>query len=83
MPLYQYHCSKCESDFEQIKPIADRFWTEECPECSADSEFVALVINSAPTLVAGVGTHYSRTSDGFRDNLERIKKHHPRNTIKT
>jgi len=82
MPTYNYKCSKCEHEFEKIKRIADRFWNEPCPNCGANEESIALVPVS-PRLVTSVGSIYSKTDGAFKDNLERMKKHHPRNTIKT
>lgn len=78
MPLYNYHCS-CGHDFEAMKPIAERFWTDPCPSCGSSDENIALVIHS-PRLVSNTGDFLTRTDQDFRDNLKRIKEKHPRQT---
>ena len=32
MPIYEFHCGKCETDFEQLMRANDR---PECPSCGA------------------------------------------------
>lgn len=83
MPLYSYHCNHCGADFDQSKSISERFspTAEPCPTCqSVDS--IALVVTN-PRIVTGVGDVRSKTSQTFRDNMDRIKKLHPRNRIET
>ena len=83
MPLYSYHCAHCGHDFEQSEMIANRFdpTNKPCPRCNTE-EVIALVIKS-PRIVTGVGDVRSKTSQTFRDNMDRIKKLHPRNRIET
>lgn len=38
MPLYDFHCTHCENDFEEFKLLADRDEPEPCPECGKDAE---------------------------------------------
>lgn len=33
MPLYEYHCEKCESDFTKRRAIKEADAQVECPEC--------------------------------------------------
>jgi len=35
MPLYEYHCEKCQHAFDEILPVDQRSkpTTEPCPEC--------------------------------------------------
>ena len=32
MPIYEFHCGKCETDFEQLMRADDK---PECPSCGA------------------------------------------------
>jgi putative FmdB family regulatory protein len=36
MPLYEYHCETCESDFTKRRAIKEADEKIECPECTAD-----------------------------------------------
>ena len=82
MPIYDYQCSECGYEFEKLKKISERHWNQPCPNCNSKNQTVSLVIKS-PLIVSEVGDIINKASDGFKDNLNRIKKHHPRNTIKT
>ena len=33
MPIYEYHCSKCDSDFEKL--VFNSSETIECPQCKS------------------------------------------------
>ena len=33
MPLYEYHCNKCEKEFEQIVPFSEADLIPSCPFC--------------------------------------------------
>lgn len=35
MPLYQYKCQACNCQFEELRQIAERKWSAECPDCQA------------------------------------------------
>ena len=39
MPLYEYHCDKCDSNFDELKKIKNRM-TEPCPKCEHTAELV-------------------------------------------
>lgn len=32
-PIYDYHCSKCDTDFEVVQPIKEYTGKGECPSC--------------------------------------------------
>ncbi len=63
MPLYEYHCTKCEALFERIQKFSDPP-EAECPECGGPSERQL----SAPAIqFKGSGwyiTDYARKSSG-------------------
>lgn len=35
MPMYEFMCAECESDFETLVPSADAVSSVECPKCSS------------------------------------------------
>ncbi|MFP6868736.1 MAG: zinc ribbon domain-containing protein [Nitrospinota bacterium] len=35
MPMYEFICAECESDFEKIVPSADVAGDVECPACAS------------------------------------------------
>jgi putative FmdB family regulatory protein len=35
MPLYEYHCDACDSEFEKRRAIKDADAPIECPECES------------------------------------------------
>jgi putative FmdB family regulatory protein len=36
MPIYEYQCSQCEKDFEEVRPSDDRDKPIACPQCGSD-----------------------------------------------
>ena len=36
MPLYEYHCDACDSEFEMRRPITQSDAPTRCPECESD-----------------------------------------------
>lgn len=80
MPIYNYRCEKCQFEFEEIRTIANRRWTDPCPKCGIENT-IDLILTASPKIVSSVGTPHSKTDSGFRDNLKRIKKFWKRSTI--
>lgn len=75
MPIYQFKCKNCETEFAVFNKIVDRDkpTTEECPFCE-HSDCIDRVM-TAPMTVSGVGEQIrSRTPDVFKDRLREIKK---------
>lgn len=74
MPTYDYVCSNCEHQFEEIKKIDDRLMptTQPCPNCNK-SGTVELAL-AAPSLVNplrvdGLRKHNTQ----FKDRISQIK----------
>jgi putative FmdB family regulatory protein len=80
MPTYNYKCQCCSHEFEEHRKIDQRM-IEICPNCGKIGN-VKIVIKTTPRVVREHGEVHSKTDSAFRDNLKRIKKHHPRNSIK-
>ena len=64
MPLYEYHCQRCTSSFELLRPMSESKQEADCPRCEAPaprllSVFAAYTTGSgvgeAPSAVAGMG----------------------------
>lgn len=83
MPTYDYGCSECNNTFTQFLKISDRDIPTKlpCPSCGSLTVSKQL---SMPPLVTQVGSTLSRTSDGWNDVLNKVKKGSGRgNTIHT
>lgn len=80
MPIYTYVCGSCGHAFEKNTRIADRKEPEKepCPSCH---ELKVQHTISGTMVVAGVGTIFSKTPDGFRDILKNIKSQNRNSTI--
>jgi putative FmdB family regulatory protein len=37
MPVYEYHCPKCENEFSEVMSLAEYSPLRVCPECNAPS----------------------------------------------
>ena len=74
MPLYEFHCNKCDSDFERFTKIADKdaVLTEPCPHCAEVGDVYAKM--SAIPLVDPVRLGVSGPPKALRERLEAIKK---------
>jgi putative FmdB family regulatory protein len=82
MPTYNYKCKSCGHQFEDFRKISNRIWDKDCPNCGKEKDQIELTLFEAPKIVSAVRSVYSRTDQTFRDKLNSIKKHYPRNTIK-
>jgi len=40
MPLYLFKCSRCETEFEKVKPMVECGKDEACPKCGQSSHQV-------------------------------------------
>jgi putative FmdB family regulatory protein len=38
MPLYEYHCEKCDRVFEALRPVGDSDRPATCSECGSEGE---------------------------------------------
>jgi putative FmdB family regulatory protein len=53
MPLYEFHCEDCKSDFEKRRAMQEANAPLECPECESTqvtrkmSKFIALTKNDS------------------------------------
>ncbi len=38
MPLYEYHCEKCDKVFEALRPLRESDAPTPCPDCGSDAD---------------------------------------------
>lgn len=46
MPIYEYWCTKCEKEFERMRPISQSGEPADCPSCGTSSEKLPSVFAS-------------------------------------
>ena len=62
MPLYEYICSECDSEFEKLRPLSQSDQNADCPYCHKPAQrkmstFACFSMSGsgAPTRIAGTG----------------------------
>jgi len=63
MPIYTYHCSNCEKEFEEFKKISESDSEEIC-DCGTKA-----------TKILGESTFILKGGGWFADNYSKVKKH--------
>ena len=53
MPLYEYHCKKCEENFEALVSLSDSDKPAECPKCGSKETEKLLSTFAASTSSGG------------------------------
>ncbi|MDY6842990.1 MAG: zinc ribbon domain-containing protein [Thermodesulfobacteriota bacterium] len=38
MPIYEYHCAKCNNEFELMRPVKEIDEPALCPHCGSEGE---------------------------------------------
>lgn len=84
MPFYDYRCNKCDYLFEQFHRVAARIkpTKKPCPQCKKRGS-VSQVILSPPSACDPIRVgSVSKADGGFREVISKIKKAHPRNSMR-
>lgn len=63
MPVYQYHCEKCDVTYDEVMSIADRKDRIKCKQCGKFAKFKF----SRVTAVAHYPLGHPRVGRGRRD----------------
>tara|TARA_B110000503_G_C7161870_1_gene420010 strand:+ start:1012 stop:1263 length:252 start_codon:yes stop_codon:yes gene_type:complete len=73
MPTYSYACTSCDKEFDLIVKISDRMNAEKkpCPSCG-NATSINYIMRS-PKIVTGVGSLLSKTDNGWKEVLSKIK----------
>ena len=76
MPRYDFHCSECDSQFEQESTIANRDLLLEnpCPNCGKSGNLTRLV--GAPPTLDPVMLGIKQPSATFQNRLREIASSH-------
>lgn len=49
MPLYEYHCRSCYSEFDMLRKLSDRDDEIECPVCRSRQIKRKMSVSAAPS----------------------------------
>ena len=49
MPIYEYLCSKCNTKFEELRPLSEAEDKATCPQCQSEAERIPSCFNSRST----------------------------------
>lgn len=78
MPIYEYSCSQCETNFERIlrMSLMEEPLSNPCPECGATGTIhqQATAANFGDPIRMGI----KRPDAGWNDVLSKVKAAHPR-----
>lgn len=77
MPYYSYKCTTCEKEFEIHTTIANRH-TPENEDCDRSDCNLVLTVTSPRIGYDNFALTGKKPSEGFKDRLREIKKHHPK-----
>jgi putative FmdB family regulatory protein len=55
MPLYEYHCTKCRSTFELLRPMSEASQRVACPNGHAGATRVVSLVATLPRTNGGIG----------------------------
>jgi putative FmdB family regulatory protein len=81
--MYNYRCSSCDATFDKLTKISERMCVENnpCPTCLAENTVKYEM--SSPMIVSDVGSILSKTDNGWKEVLSKVKEKHVINNIKT
>ena len=84
MPFYDYICADCDHRFEEFLPMADRGkpCKKPCPNCNKKGT-VEQTLTKAPAACDPIRVGKAgKVDNGFREVMSKIKKAHPRHSMK-
>jgi putative FmdB family regulatory protein len=82
MPLYEYQCSACNHLWDDFYTIAKRNapTRKPCPKCGKKK--ITKLAASNTKVIDPVRLGITRPDHGFKDVISKIKKAHPRHTMR-
>lgn len=84
MPTYQYKCTKCDIEFEEIHRIADRNIPCENPENYGTCNPCDIqIVPQFPSQISMRDSFRRHTSDAWKDRLKEIKRQNPGSNLDT
>ena len=66
MPIYEYKCSNCSNEFEQIQKISDKP-VKKCPNCNKNS--VSKMMSAPSFRLKGSGWYETDFKTGNKKNI--------------
>ena len=57
MPIYKFHCSKCNNSYDTIVKMSQEY--DKCPECGSVMKRTHCDLTNPPKLIAGIGGFHS------------------------
>ncbi len=72
LPIYQYRCSKCSGNFEELKKVDDRKSTN-CPSCG-DKADLASTFQSNPILFKPQFFEHLDTKPVYVESKQQLKR---------
>lgn len=78
MPIYEYFCENCETQFEKLLKMSeiDLPVSEPCPICNIEGKIETM--NSTFALGDPIKMGLKRPDSGFGEVLSKIKQAHPK-----
>lgn len=68
MPIYEYHCTKCKTEFELIRPISEADKAAACPKCNSQAEKLVSGFGSKTGSYIQVPTKpFRKTTEGVEE----------------
>lgn len=82
MPTYQYLCTICNHEFEEILKISDMDnpTLNTCPQCNKRGNIVKLISNTSIGDPIKLG--FTKPNSTFRERMRHISKKHPNNLMR-
>jgi putative FmdB family regulatory protein len=77
MPMYEYHCKKCDENFDKIVSVDNRqkVCDDPCPNCG-EKECIELVIAAINFVDTYRLDGRQKPTTEFRDRMKQMKKQH-------
>ncbi len=72
MPLYEYHCSECDQNFEKMMRFSELDLAPECPHCHSRethkqiSTFASRIMGTSSTAASSTASSCSSGGSRFR-----------------
>lgn len=80
MPIYDYKCPSCSTEFEKTVKMANYQDAQDCPQCSTPS---GRFVNGAPGIGDPMRLGLMKPPEVFRDLLRRMDARTPGSTLKS
>lgn len=80
MPIYDYKCSACSTEFEKTVKMVNYKDDQECPSCST---MASRFVKGAPGIGDPMRLGITKPTEGWRSVLQKIHERTPGSTLKS